>query len=318
MDPHHKDSRSQQWNVEIQREMSKNLAVSVGYVGSKNDRLDLTGLFNTATTPGGTKPFPWYNVTPFYGTSRGKGNYNALQAKLEHHFANGFQYLVSYTWSKSIDVGSSGWFDVENGPGGSSGLQDPYHPERSRSVSSYDIPHFLSISGVWDLPFGRGRRYLSQGIASQVLGNWQVNGIVQLRSGQPYNLSVVGDVANIGNTLSFWNYARPNIVGNPNPAHRTLSEWFDPNAFAVPVNSYGDFGRNVLRSASVYDADFSVFKNFPIGEKFLVSFRAEFFNVFNIQNYGPPNTTIGVAGAGQVTFNVLPPRQIQFGLHLGF
>jgi hypothetical protein len=68
----------------------------------------------------------------------------------------------------------------------------------------------------------------------------------------------------------------------------------------------------------VYNADFSVFKNFPIGEKFLVSFRAEFFNVFNIQNYGPPNTTIGVAGAGQVTFNVLPPRQIQFGLHLGF
>jgi hypothetical protein len=84
------------------------------------------------------------------------------------------------------------------------------------------------------------------------------------------------------------------------------------------VNSYGDFGRNVLRSASVYNADFSVFKNFPIGERFLVSFRAEFFNVFNIQNYGPPNTTIGVAGAGQVTSNVLPPRQIQFGLHLGF
>src|SRR6266446_5510436 len=318
MDPHHKDARSQQWNLEIQREISKNLAVSVGYVGSKNDRLDLTGLFNTATTPGGTKPFPWYNVTPFFGTSRGNGNYNALQAKLEHHFADGFQYLVSYTWSKSIDTGSSGWFDVENGPGGSSGLQDPYHPERSRSVSAYDIPHFLSISGVWDLPFGRGKRYFSQGVASQVLGNWQVNGIVQLRSGQPYNLSVVGDVANIGNTLSFWNYARPNIVGNPNPAHRTLSEWFDPNAFAVPVNSYGDFGRNVLRSASVYDADFSVFKNFPIGEKFLVSFRAEFFNVFNIQNYGPPNTTIGVAGAGQVTSNVLPPRQIQFGLHLGF
>jgi hypothetical protein len=101
-------------------------------------------------------------------------------------------------------------------------LQDPYHPERSRSVSAYDIPHFLSISGVWDLPFGRGKRYLSQGVASQVLGNWQVNGIVQLRSGQPYNLSVVGDVANIGNTLSFWNYARPNIVGDPHPAHPTI------------------------------------------------------------------------------------------------
>ena len=319
MDPHHQDGRSQQWNVEIQREMSRNLAVSVGYVGSKNDRLDLTGLFNTATTPGGTKPFPWYNVTPFYSTSRGRGNYNALQAKLERHFADGFQYLVSYTWSKSIDMGSSGWFDVENGPGGSAGLQDYYHPESSRSVSSYDIPHFLSMSGVWDLPFGRGKRYLSHGIGSQVLGNWQLNGIVQLRSGQPYNLSVGGDVANIGNTVSWWNYARPNLVGNPTPAHRDLNEWFDPNAFSVPVGTYGNFGRNVLRSASVYDADFSVFKNFPIGERFLASFRAEFFNAFNIQNYGPPsNTQIGAAGAGQITSNVLPPRQLQFGLHLGF
>jgi Carboxypeptidase regulatory-like domain/TonB dependent receptor len=329
MDPHHQDARSQQWNVEIQRQMGANLAASVGYVGSKNDRLDLTGLFNTAQTPGpGTpaqvnarRPFPWYNVTPFFGTSHGTGNYNALQVKLDRKFANSFQYLVSYTWSKSIDTGSSGWFDVENGSGGGafSGFQNYYDPNGSRSVSSYDIPHFLSMSGVWDLPFGRGKRYLSQGIASQVLGNWQLNGIVQLRSGQPYNLAVTGDVANIGNTLSFVNYARPNIIGDPTPAHQTVNEWFNPSAFAVPSFSYGDFGRNGLRSASVYDADFSVFKNFPIGERFLVSFRAEFFNAFNIQNYSAPsNTVIGVAGAGQVTSNVLPPREMQFGLHLSF
>ena len=328
MDPHHQDARSQQWNVEIQRQMGANLAASIGYVGSKNDRLDLTGLFNTAQTPGpGTpaqvnarRPFPWYNVTPFFGTSHASGNYNALQAKVEHKFANGFQYLVSYTWSKSIDVGSSGWFDVENGPGAGafSGFQNYYDPNGSRSVSSYDIPHFLSMSGLWELPFGRGKRFLSGGVASEVLGNWQVNGVVQLRSGQPYNLAVPGDVANIGNTLSFVNYARPNIVGDPNPAHRSLNEWFNPNAFAVPVFSYGDFGRNVLRSASVYDADFSLFKSFPVGERFLVSFRAEFFNAFNIQNYGVPNALIGVAGAGQVTSNVLPPREMQFGLHLSF
>ena len=141
---------------------------------------------------------------------------------------------------------------------------------------------------------------------------------MQLRSGQPHNLAVAGDVANIGNDASFWNYARPNIVGDPNPAHRTVNQWFNPSAFAVPSFSYGDFGRNVLRTASVYNADFSVFKNFPIGETFLVSFRAEFFNAFNIQNYGAPNTLIGSAGAGQITSNVLPPRQLQFGLHLGF
>lgn len=327
MDPHHQDARSQQWNVEIQRQMGANLAASIGYIGSKNDRLDLTGLFNTAQTPGpGTpaqvtarRPFPWYLVTPFFGTSHGTGNYNALQAKLERKFSNSFQYLVSYTWSKSIDTGTSGWFDAENGQGAGafSGFQDYYHPNASRSVSSYDIPQFLSMSGVWELPFGRGKRFLSQGVTSAVLGNWQLNGVVQLRSGQPYNLAVVGDVANIGNT-SFANYARPNIVGDPNPARRTLNQWFNPNAFAVPSFSYGDFGRNGLRSASVYDADLSLFKNFPVGERFVASFRAEFFNVFNIQNYGVPNSLIGVAGAGQVTSNVLPPREMQFGLHLTF
>lgn len=323
MDPHHKDARSQQWNVEIQRQMGANLSASVGYVGSKNDRLDLTGLFNTATTPGAGaagRPFPWINTTPFFSTSRGSGNYNALEAKLEHKLSNGFQYLVSYTWSKSIDVGSSGWFDAENGAGAGafSGLQDYYHPNRSRSVSSYDIPHFLSMSGLWELPFGHNRRYLSKGIASTLLGNWELNGVVQLRSGQPYNLAVGGDVANIDNTTSWVNYARPNLVGNPNPSHRSLDEWFNPAAFAVPVNSYGDFGRNVLRTASVYNADFSLFKNFPVGERFVASFRAQFFNAFNIQNYGPPNALIGAAGAGQVISNVLPPREMQFGLHLEY
>ena len=174
------------------------------------------------------------------------------------------------------------------------------------------------MSGLWELPFGHNKRYLSKGIASALLGNWQLNGVVQLRSGAPYNLAVGGDVAQIGNTISWFNYARPNIIGDPNPGHRSLNEWFNPNAFAVPSVSYGDFGRNALRSASVYDGDFSLFKNFPVGERFLASFRAEFFNAFNIQNYGAPNAQIGVSGAGQVHSNVLPPREMQFGLHLEF
>jgi len=328
-DPNRKDPRSQEWNVEIQRQMTRNLALSVGYVGSYSDRLDETGLFNTAVTPGvGTpaqvaqrQPFPWITGTPFFGTDRGNGNYNALQVKLDHRFANGFQYLVSYTWSKAIDTGSSGWFAAENGSGagGSSSLQNYYDPNGSRSVSSYDIPHFLSMSGVWELPFGKGKRYFSQpALASRLLGNWQMNGVVQLRSGQPYNLAVSGDVANIGNSVSWWNYARPNLVGNPQPAHPTTQEWFNPSAFAVPSFSYGNFGRNVLRTPSVADADFSLFKNFLITESTIVSFRAEFFNLFNIQNYGAPNSLIGDPAAGRITSNVIPPRQIQFGLHINF
>ena len=325
-DPHHRDSRSQQWNVEVEREMTKNLALSVGYVGSKSDRLDVTGLWNTAQTPGaGTpdqvqarRPFPWYQQTSFYGTDRGFSHYNSLQAKLNRHYANGLQYLVSYTWSKTTDAGGSGWFGVESGAGGSSIFQNYYDLNASRGSSALDIPQDLAISGQYELPVGKGKPYLSHGLASWIVGNWQANGVVQLRSGQPFNMSVPGDVANIGNTLSWWSYARPNLVGNPKPAHPNKNEWFDPSAFAVPSFSYGNSPKNFLRSPHVSDVDFSLFKTFHFGESATLSFRAEAFNILNIQNYGTPDSGVGDPNEGKITGNVLAPRQLQFGLHLQY
>ena len=324
-DPNRKDARSQQWNVEVQRQMTDNLALSVGYIGSHSDRLDVTGLWNTATTPGpGTpaqvnalRPAPWLPSSNFMGTSSGSSTYNGLEVKLERRFAHGLNYLVSYTWSKIIDTGSSGWFDAENGAGG--GLQNYYDLKGSRSVASYDIPHVLSMSGIYELPFGLGKKYFNQhGVASMLLGNWQVNSIVELRSGQPYSMAVSGDVANIGNTVSWWNYARPNLVGNPKVAHPTSEEYFNPAAFAVPSFSYGNLGRNTLRSASVYDADFSLFKNFRISEGMNLALRGEFFNLFNIQNFAVPDSLVGDPGEGRVTSNVTTPRQIQLALRLTF
>jgi hypothetical protein len=108
------------------------------------------------------------------------------------------------------------------------------------------------------------------------------------------------------------------LVGNPTPAQQTTEQWFDPAAFAVPSFSYGNFGRNKLRTAPVTDTDFSLFKNFILTETTTLSFRAEFFNIFNIQNYGAPDSLIGDPAAGRITSNVIPPRQIQFGLRLAF
>jgi len=324
-DPYRKDARSQQWHVEVQRQATENLVLSIGYVGSYSDRLDVTGLWNTATTPGpGTtaqvqarRPFPWWPGTNFMGTSRGTATYNGLEARLQRRFANGLYYLVSYTWSKSMDIGSSGWFDAENGAGG--GLQNYYDANGSRSLSSYDVPHFLSMSGVYELPFGRGKKYFSQhGAASWIFGNWQTNGILQLRSGQPYTVSVSGDVANIGNTVAWFNYARPNLVGNPNLSNRTSEKFLDTSAFAVPSFSYGDLGRNTMRSAPVYTADFSLFKNFPVREGMNLAFRVELFNIFNIQNYAPPDALVGDPAFGRVTSITNAARQIQLALRLTF
>jgi hypothetical protein len=324
-DPNIKIARSHQWNVGIQREMTNNLMLSVAYVGSKSDRLNVTGIYNVSPTAGsGTaaevnarRPFPWAAAT-FMGLSIGSAHYHALQASLEKRYANGLQFLISYTWSKSMDNGGSGFFGVENGPGGSAAVQNIYNIKGDWGVSAYDIPHYLSAALQYTIPAGKGQRYFNQGALSYILGNWQVNTITALRSGQPFNLDVIGDVANIGNSVGWWSYARPNLVGNPHVANPTPAQYFNPAAFAIPVNSFGNFGKNVLRSAAVYNIDFSLFKRFPISEHMDLEFRAEAFNVFNIQNLAPPGVDIGTADAGVVTGVALPPRQIQLGMKFLF
>jgi outer membrane receptor protein involved in Fe transport len=320
-DPDIKNARSHQWNVGIQQEMTNNLMLSVAYVGSKSDRLNVTGIFNVSPTAGaGTaaevearRPFPWAAAT-FMGLSLGSGRYNSLQFSAEKRYSAGLQFLISYTWSKATDNGGSGYFGVESGPGGNAAVQNIYDLTGNWGVSSYDIPHYFSAAIQYEFPFGKGKRFLNDGLLSHILGNWQMNTITALRSGQPYNLDVLGDVGNVGNSIGWWNYARPNLVGDPHVENPTAERYFNPDAFEIPVNSFGNFGKNVLRSASVYNVDFSLFKRFPIREKMDLEFRAEAFNVFNIQNLAPPGVDIGTANAGVVFGVAVPPREIQFGL----
>jgi hypothetical protein len=293
----------------------------------------VTGLFNVATTAGpGTAadvkartPFPWASAT-FMGESIGSGNYHSLQFSAEKRYSAGLQFLVSYTLSRSKDDGGSGYFGVENGPGGSAAVQNFYDIRGDWGVSAYDITNYLSAAIQYELPAGKGKRYLNKGPASWVLGNWQMNTITSMRSGQPYNLVVLGDVGNIGvGGLGWWSYARPNLVGNPTVSNQTANQWFNPNAFEIPVNSFGNTPKNYLRSGAVYNVDFSLFKKFPIKESVDLEFRAEAFNVFNIQNLGVPGSTIGATpaanianGAGVINGVAVAPRQLQFGLKLRF
>ncbi|MCW5982265.1 MAG: carboxypeptidase regulatory-like domain-containing protein [Bryobacteraceae bacterium] len=325
-DPDRKNGYSQQWNIEIQREMSEGLMAAVAYVGSVNGRGEYSGLGNTALTPGrGTpeevnarRPMPIAGGGFFYSRSIGESNYNALQAKLRRRFTNGFETLLSYTWSKSMDNGSSGWFAAENGPGGGAAAQNYHYPDSNRSVSSYDVTHFLSWFSVYELPFGRNKHYLTTGPAAWILGGWQLNNILQWRSGQPYNLEVPGDVANVGNTVGWYNYARPNLVGNPYIGNPTVDRYFNTDAFAVPDFAYGNFGRNVLRSDRVFNMDLSLFKQFPIAETKRLELRFEAFNVFNHIDWSTPGTLVSRAGAGQITAVAHAPRILQMGLKFEF
>jgi hypothetical protein len=348
-DPKFKDAYSEQWNVEVQRELSPNLVISAAYVGSRNERLPYTGYAAAAkkASPNSTcangddactaaylagidqlKPIPWLDPNLHYSQSTGYGNYNALQVKLQKRFTDGFQALVSYTWSKSMD-NSSGWFSVEDGAGGGEAVQNFYDPGSNYSVSGYDITHYFTVSSVYELPFGRGRRWLNSGIGSWVLGNWQMNSVFTARSGQPFNLEVPGDPANIGGSFAdvpgYPNYARPNRIGDPDSGTcsngsrvGTSGCWYNPDAFSVPGGQYGNAGRNILRSDHVVNMDMSVFKNFPFREHYNLQLRFEAFNVFNIQALGVPNATIGSPSAGVISTSANPPRQMQFGLKFLF
>jgi hypothetical protein len=353
-DPHYKDGWSQQFSVEVQRQLNSSTVFSVAYVGSVNGRLPYTGKANAArqASPQGTpattvdalRAIPWMTSNLNYTQSIGSASYNALQTKLQRRLSKGLTTLISYTWSKSID-NSSGYFGVENGAGqNGSSVQSYFDPDSNRSVSGYDIPHFFSWYTLYEIPFGHDKRWFKEGAASWLLGGWQVNYIFQARTGQPFNLNVSGDPANISGSIgSVTGYARPNLIAdpftagpvaaNPDPlCQKTISQggraadavftatsWFNPCAFAAPTGSFGNFGRNVLRSANVYNVDMSLFKKIRIGEGKELQLRGEAFNVFNIMNLAVPSvTTIGQTGAGRITSIVGNPRQIQFGARFVF
>ena len=325
VDHNNKRPLGHQWNAELQQQVSQNLVLSAGYVGSVSRRLQITGLGNTAR-PGPGSPEEVRARTPqphmptvFWGDDRGISDYHGLELKAERRFSDGLSFLASYTWSRAIDNGASGFFTAENGPGGSSYVQDFYDLERNTGVSGYNIPHFLSVSSMWEIPAGKGKGVFNKGPAAWVLGNWHVNSLLQVRSGQPINMVVSGDVANTGNTVAWWSYMRPNLVGDPDAGSRSSARWFDPDAFEVPqFGSFGNAGRGLVHSESVTYFDFSLFKRFGWGEGRWVEVRSELFNLFNLANYGSPDSTVLSPTIGRVFNTVAPMRQVQFGLKIIF
>jgi hypothetical protein len=279
---------------------------------------------NAALTPGAGPldarvPFPGILQEPT-GAERSIGSswYNAFQLKLEERANHGLSYLISYTWSKSEDTGCSGYEGVEGCQ-----IADPYHVRSQKSVSSYDVPQVLSAAYVWQVPFGEKRAYLnSPGIASKILGDWQLNGIFTASSGGPQTV-YEGDQANTGNS-----FGRPDQVGNPIPTNRSLPyNWFNVNAFAlspdcrvVPASEcrYGTLGRNTLRGPGFWNLDFSVFRDFPISEKLgKIELRGEFFNFFNHTTYLTntfPDFGLSIlsGNAFDELLNTRPARQTQF------
>lgn len=318
MDPNHQNPYSIQWNFGVQHQIDSATVLTANYVGSGSRRLDIGGFYNVATTPGPGNfreraPFPYIRPT-YYDRSWGRGNYNGLQLLLDRKVRNDFGYMVNYTYSKSIDIGCSGWYGVEG-----CSIQDPYKFNNDRSVSGFDMTHVLTMNFVYDLPFGEGKRFsMGSKVANYILGNWQANGIVRLSSGQPYSLQISGDLANTGNAGT---YLRLNFLGDPELSNPTTGRWFDTSKVASPAPfTFGNSGRNRLRSDGWENFDLSLFKIFPMpweGKSF--ELRVEGFNMFNHPVYGVPNANLSNAALfGRVTGIANQPRQLQLGAKFKF
>ena len=315
VDPNTKDSYSLQYNLGVQRQLDKTTVASVSYVGSINRRLSVGGNYNIATVPGPGTPsarFPYPYISPtFYSRSIGRGNYNALEFQLTRTLYHGLAATVAYTFSKSIDEGCSGFFGTEG-----CSIQQIYNIRAERSVSAFNVPQNLVVSYNYQLPIGRGKLVnIHSRALDLVLGGFEVSGFVRFNSGVPYQVTIATDIANIDNT----GYERPNIVGNTKPAHQSATNWLNTAAFATPqLYTYGDEGRNSLRTQFSKGADLSLSKEAPIFRRFRGRFAIDAFNVFNHPILGQPDSSLTDAQFGQISYTNSGARLIQLSGKLTF
>jgi len=245
----------------------------------------------------------------------GKSNYQALQMSFKGNAQHGLTYLVSYTWSKSLDLGCSGWYGVEG-----CSIQNPYNIQADRGPAATDLPQIFSAAWVYTLPFGKGQKLSSSSsVVNNIIGNWNINGILSLSSGTPFDVGTSKDIANTGNYNygNGYGYERLNLVGDPYPSTKSRNEWINTAAFTLPAQyTFGDLGRDSLRSDSYKNLDLSIFRQFQIMERMRLEFRFEMFNATNTPVWAVPVTNHDAPNFGVVTSTANTARQLQFGLKL--
>jgi hypothetical protein len=301
------------WSADVQREIGKFL-VDVGYVGTKGTDLAVAYNINQAYPGAGTAasrfPYQGFN-TITYQDSMGNSTYNAMQVRVQRRYSNGISLLMSYTWNKSLDLGSGSLVaDLT--------FRNVLDVGWERAVSSGSVPHRFVTSYTYALPVGRGKKFSPRNpVLGGVIGDWQLNGITTIRDGQPFTVTTSVSSANTGAARPNWDRTVHTSGFQP-----SVSDWFDLAAFSQPVQyNYGNAGRDILYGPGAINFDASIFKRFlvpKLGEGGQIQLRFEGFNIFNHPNFGTPNGNISVAGAGSITTLTTGPRIFQAGLKVIF
>ncbi len=333
-DPEMRDSYTQQWNFNVQKKLFANIVVDAGYVGSKGTRLLVT--FGDMNRPilvvdprvaglpslNSRRPNQFFQRAVTGDKSIGNSIYHAFQMKAERRMAKGITFLTAYTWSHSL----SGPSDIGGQVGGGNFIGAPqniYNLQNEHGTSGFDLRHRFVNTILYELPIFRN----SKGLTKSLLGGWNVSTIMTLQGGFPAPVS-----ANIDTTGTGIN-SRPDQVagqnGNLSGGDRTWARWINTAAF-LPADrnpsAYGRFGTSprtdAVRLPGITNFDFSVNKQFRLGETRRLEFRTEFFNLFNNYNPDPASldlntrsATFGAIGGG---VQGITTRVIQLGAKLYF
>jgi hypothetical protein len=265
-------------------------------------------------------PYPQFTGVSTEPQMIANSTYHGLQLLAEKKYSNGLQFLVTYTWSKSIDDASNADDNV-TWLGSFTSLQDPNKPWLERSLSTFDIPHVIQFSYSYDLPFGRGRMLFGNmpRWAEAILGGWKTSGIWRISDGRPLAFNVSD-----GLPLPTYGTQRPNLVGTPKRNHG--SDWVDnyfvdstvfqrPDDFTLgnAPRAYGG-----VRTPWSFTTDLSLGKQFSLREEMNIEFRLEAQNAFNHPVFGTPDTSLDDGSFGTVSYTTVGPREVQLAIKFNF
>jgi hypothetical protein len=312
----------QQWNLTIERQVTPSLMIRTAYEASESYHMVLGIEGNPAVyIPGQStlqnvqsrRPDPQFtNIV--LGKSTGTASYNALLISAEKRLSHGLALTAGFRWAKSLDEVSSTDLGEDT--------DDPANIRDSRGPSDFNIAKQFIGSFLYALPTAQSLGFVGR----QILGGWNLNGIVTVRSGFPYTVNSGLKNSMVG---SWGNHERADLIGDPNlpgsrPLAQKLSEWFNPAAFTYnAIGTFGSSPRNFLTGPNFANVDFGLVKSFPIkkgpfSETQRIDVRAEFFNLFNRANFEQPQAQVSNGPNFGRILAATDPRIIQFGLKYTF
>jgi len=332
----------QNWFISVQRDLVKNTLIELAYNGNHSLRLPILADYNQANVNSVTatcnppaitsgclgvqarRPIPSFGPITWVDPA-GDNHYNGLSARVEHRFSGGLYVLNSFTWGKAMGDSEqaleyyAGYFEANP--------QNIHNLAAEKGPSSFDVKLNNVTSVVWEVPFGKGRKFGSSvnPVVDAIAGGWELNTINTAHTGSPldviYAASTINDNTGLSNDYRGQAFLRPNISGSAQSQSRSqmLNTYFAGYTFTTPLATapYGNVGRNSFRAPGLEVWDFAANKTFRIHESVRLQFRSEFFNLLNHTNFGVPDTRTTDAAFGTIR-TTYPSRQIQFALKLLF